>query len=308
MASQPALTLDALEVLDAIDRKGSFAAAATALNRVPSAISYTVQKLEQDLGATLFQKQGRKSVLTNAGRHLVEQGRQLLIAAEGLAASTRQVATGWEPRLRIAQDHILPGDFLIPYIQQLYNLQPALDIEIKQEVLAGTWEALIEDKVDLIVGAVEPPPGHKGIRSIAWTELEMVFAAAPEHPICQQPQPLTDELVQQHRLVAVHDSSENLATINRGILNQNHFIYVPNMAMKVQMQCAGIGVGSLPRQLIARQLATGELVELQLENPLPNSTLHIAWKISNRGQALGWISKQLQQSAANGQTDLNNAG
>ena len=43
------LTLDALIVLDAIDRKGSFAAAAEELHRVPSAITYTVQKLEQGL-------------------------------------------------------------------------------------------------------------------------------------------------------------------------------------------------------------------------------------------------------------------
>ncbi len=48
------ITLDALEVLDAIDRKGSFAAAANELFRVPSAISYTVQKLEQDLDVVLF--------------------------------------------------------------------------------------------------------------------------------------------------------------------------------------------------------------------------------------------------------------
>ncbi len=40
------LSLDALLVLDAIERKGSFAAAAHELHRVPSAITYTVQKLE----------------------------------------------------------------------------------------------------------------------------------------------------------------------------------------------------------------------------------------------------------------------
>ena len=56
------ITLDALEVLDAIDRKGSFAAAANELFRVPSAISYTVQKLEQDLDVVLFRKEiGRAS-------------------------------------------------------------------------------------------------------------------------------------------------------------------------------------------------------------------------------------------------------
>ena len=60
------LSLEALEVIEAIDRKGSYAAAATALNRVPSAVSYTVQKLEQDLDVTLFQKEGRRAVLTTS--------------------------------------------------------------------------------------------------------------------------------------------------------------------------------------------------------------------------------------------------
>ena len=42
-----ALTLEAIRVLDAIDRRGSFAAAADELGKVPSALSYTVQKLEE---------------------------------------------------------------------------------------------------------------------------------------------------------------------------------------------------------------------------------------------------------------------
>ena len=47
------LSLDALQVLDAIERQGSFAAAAEALHRVPSAVTYAVQKLEQDLACLL---------------------------------------------------------------------------------------------------------------------------------------------------------------------------------------------------------------------------------------------------------------
>ena len=53
------LSLDALSVLDTIDRKGSFAAAAEELHRVPSAITYQVQKLEQDLDVLLFDRRGR---------------------------------------------------------------------------------------------------------------------------------------------------------------------------------------------------------------------------------------------------------
>ena len=79
------ITIEALKVLDVIDRRGSYAAAAEELNKVPSALSYVMQKLEEQLDVTLFQKQGRRAVLTPAGRHLLEQGRELLNAIERLA-------------------------------------------------------------------------------------------------------------------------------------------------------------------------------------------------------------------------------
>ncbi|ARN74710.1 LysR substrate-binding domain-containing protein [Oceanicoccus sagamiensis] len=289
------LSLEALEVLDAIERKGSFAAAATHLNRVPSAVSYTVQKLEQDLDISLFQRQGRKSVLTGAGKHLVEQGRQLLLAASDIAASTQQVATGWEPRLRIALDHILPDEYLLPIIEQLYQVQPAINLELSQEVLAGTWEALVEDRVDLIIGAVDAAPNHKGIRSIPWHDTQAVFVASPKHPICQQSQPLTEQQIRQSRSVIVRDSSKNLAPLSRGIHNKKSSIYVPNMAMKIAAHRQGLGVGSLPRHLVKDELANGTLVELKVSHNRPITKNHIAWKISNRGQALKWLVDKLQQ-------------
>ena len=66
------LTLEALEVIDAIDKQGSFAAAADSLFRVQSKVSYTVRKLEEDIGVTLFEKVGRRAVLTPAGKVLLE--------------------------------------------------------------------------------------------------------------------------------------------------------------------------------------------------------------------------------------------
>jgi DNA-binding transcriptional LysR family regulator len=61
------LSLEAIEVLDAIARKGSFAAAAESLFRVPSAVTYTVRKLEDDLGVSLFNRTGHRAELTEAG-------------------------------------------------------------------------------------------------------------------------------------------------------------------------------------------------------------------------------------------------
>ena len=66
-----AITLEALRVLDAIDQKGSFGAAAEALFKVPSALSYTVQKLESDIGVNLFDRSKQRAQLTAAGRLLL---------------------------------------------------------------------------------------------------------------------------------------------------------------------------------------------------------------------------------------------
>ncbi len=74
-----------LEILDAIDRQGSIAAAAEKLHKVPSAVTYSVHKLEQDLWVSLFGKEERRSVMTPAGQLLLSEGRELLAAARRLA-------------------------------------------------------------------------------------------------------------------------------------------------------------------------------------------------------------------------------
>ena len=62
-----AISLDALRILDAIERKGSFGAAAEAMHKVPSALSYTVNKLEADLAVALYDRSGQRAVLTLLG-------------------------------------------------------------------------------------------------------------------------------------------------------------------------------------------------------------------------------------------------
>jgi DNA-binding transcriptional LysR family regulator len=91
MLSSP-ITVEALLVLDAIEYRGSYAAAAEQLNKVPSALSYIVQKLEEQLNVTIFQRQGRRAVLTPAGKHLLAEGRKVLSTINSLAEQTQTIA------------------------------------------------------------------------------------------------------------------------------------------------------------------------------------------------------------------------
>lgn len=70
---QSPITLEALHILDAIDRRGSFASAANELDRAPSSLSYQIQKLEQDLDIMIFDRSGHKANFTDAGKLILEE-------------------------------------------------------------------------------------------------------------------------------------------------------------------------------------------------------------------------------------------
>ncbi|MEH6454451.1 MAG: LysR family transcriptional regulator [Psychromonas sp.] len=146
------ITLDALRVLDAIERKKSFAAAADELFRVPSAISYTVNKLEEDLDLVLFDRSKRKADLTAVGNLIIEQGRLILEATNERTYMTKQSASGWELELCIAIDSILCCKPIYALIVQFQIANPWIDIKITEEVFGGTWNALIAGRSDLSIG------------------------------------------------------------------------------------------------------------------------------------------------------------
>ena len=112
------ISLEALQILDSIERNGSFAGAAAELNKVPSAITYSIRKLEDDLDVLLYDRRGHRAKLTAAGQELLEQGRHLLNAANELEQRVKRTATGWEVELRIVLDGIIRFDYLVPIIQE----------------------------------------------------------------------------------------------------------------------------------------------------------------------------------------------
>lgn len=107
---QSPITLEALHILDAIDRRGSFAAAANELDRAPSSLSYQIQKLEQDLDIIIFDRSGHKAHFTEAGKLILERGRAILQASEKLVNDATLLANGWELDITIAFDAL----FLYP--------------------------------------------------------------------------------------------------------------------------------------------------------------------------------------------------
>ncbi|MBZ2206615.1 LysR substrate-binding domain-containing protein [Massilia soli] len=290
------ISLDALVTVDTIARRGSFAAAAKELFRVPSTISYTVSKLEEDLGVPLFERFGPKVTLTPAGAELLKEGRHLLKAAGDLERRVRRVASGWETEFTIAIDSVLSPAGLIDDISAFYDVADQTRVRLIKEELSGTWEALLDRRADLLVGAAGAGPSGGGYTAEPIGTASFVFVVAPAHPLAAVERALTKADLAQYRAVAVSDSARQLQARTVGLLFGQDTLSVPDMQTKYQYQLAGLGFGFLPEPFVRGDLANGLLVEKQVEESRSAETLYLAWRSGEEGAALKWWRDRLRGS------------
>lgn len=288
------LSLESLEVLDAIERKGSFAAAAHEMGKVPSALTYVVRKLEEDLDVLLFDRRRHRAELTPAGRALLDEGRHLLHAADDLARRVKRLATGWEANLNVAVDDLVNFRALLPVIQDFYAENTATRLRFSKEVLGGTWDALVSNRADLIIGGAYELPTTQGFQVRPLGNMPFVFAIAAHHPLASEEGPLTTTQIARHRIVAVGDTSRNLPARSHGILAGQDVLVVPTMRDKLEAQIRGLGCGWLPAPMAQPHIESGVLQVRETVEVRAPGTFKVAWRTSTRGKALQWWANKLE--------------
>ena len=290
------ISLDALLSLDAIDRRGSFSAAGLELHRVPSTISYTVSKLEQDLGVQVFDRQGPKVVLTRAGEELLKEGRYLLKAAEDLEHRVRRVASGWETEFTIGLDSLYSAASLESDIVAFYQVADRTRLRIARESLAGTWEALLDRRVDLLIAAPGEGPAGGGYVAEQIGTVKFVFVVAPHHPLAKMDKVLSKADLHPYRAISVADSARKMPPRTVGLLFGQDTLTVPDMRSKYALQLAGVGFGFLPEPCVQKSIASGALIVKEVEQPRAEETFSLAWRVGEDGAALTWWLKRMRET------------
>lgn len=282
------ISLDALLILDAIDRLGSFAAAGNELFKVPSTISYTVNKLEQDLDVKLFERLGPKVTITKAGNELLKEGRHLLKAATDLEHRVRRVACGWETELTIGMDSIFSPSALIAEVTEFYKIADLTRLKFSQEALSGTWEALLDRRVDLLIGAAGEGPSGGGYNTYLIGHIEFVFVVAPQHPLANIETPITKSDLANHLAISVSDSVRKLPPRTVGLLFGQNTLALPDMQTKYDYQLAGVGFGFLPEPMVRNAISKGLLIVKVVEEPRKPEPIYMAWRSEEVGAGLTW--------------------
>ena len=303
------LTPDALAMMDAIARTGSFAAAARELGKVPSALTYNVRQLEDALDVLLFDRSSRQARLTAAGEELLNEGRRLLQQMDAVAHRVKRVATGWETELTIAVDGVMSRLTVFELCEAFYALNPpsgpGTRLRLRSEVMVGTWEALTSGQADLAIGCGADSAVHSDIQSLPLGEMQFVFAVAPHHPLARGSKPLSDAELLRHRAVAVADTAQRATPMTVNLLPGQDVFTVGSVPAKIEAQLRGLGCGFQPEPLVREHIRAGRLVVREIQRRRPAVRFCYAWRNPQNddgrqaplGQALSWWLQQLARPA-----------
>lgn len=256
----PRITLEQWAALVAVVEEGSFAKAAELLNKSQSAISYSIARLDEQLPTPALQQQGRRATLTEAGEVLYRRAKQLLQHANELEQTAKCMAEGWASELTLAVESIVPMEKVLRAVSMFAEQAPQTRVVLLETTLSGTDEALYERKADMAICARLPT----GFLANQIGEVGMVPVAHRSHPLSKSAHQLNEVDLKGNRQIVIRDSGER-RNQDAGWLEAEQRLTVSHFSTAIKALEQGLGFCFVPRSFIQRQLESGELVELVLE-------------------------------------------
>ncbi len=256
----------------------SFARAAETLHVSPAAISFQIKQLEDMAGFALFERTGKKAVLTDAGQSLLGYARivlQALTDADQSLMSLRGVVGG-----RVTLGAVSTAKYIVPHVLARFQADyPGITINLKFGNRQAIAQALERGEIDLAV--MGQPDGDSDVQATAFAAHPSVIIAAPDHRLLAAASLRMADLAGE-RLITREDGSGTRRLMERACLAAG---VAPRIGMTTdsnetvkQAVMAGMGIAVISRHTIGLELALG-LVRLL---PVQDFPVMRAWFVVRR--------------------------
>ena len=285
----------------AVAETGSFSAAARRLNRKQSAVSYAVANLERQLGVSLFERvDGQGPATTEVGRLLLREMEAVVRRSDEIKNQARAAAAGSENELAIVIDSLYSVRAFAAQLEGFAEQFPTVVLRVDIESMGAVQTRILDGNFALgIAGSFPYLPA--GLIGDAIGEVVRIPVAAPGHPLARGAPgggPLPSRMLLDHIQVVVSDRSE----LTRG---RDFAVYtgrtwrVADLSTKHEMLLAGLGWGYMPEHLVAEDLTSGALREVQVEGLRERNNVAML-VIRRRDRVLGpaghWVLAQLMRT------------
>jgi DNA-binding transcriptional LysR family regulator len=284
---------ETIRVIRTIAKHNNLSSAAQELNRVPSALSYTVRKLEQMLGVRLFSRHGRSIMLTPAGQYFIDHGKSILDEFDALKRNTLLVHEGIERELSVAVNNLAPQSAVVEFAAAFAQAFPATRLNLAIEVYNGCWEALYEGRADLVIAAPHAVPDSDGILSKIIGNVDWDFVVGNGHPLARVTTAMKNSELRQYAAVCIKDTAVNWVPQQAWLLDGQKPLFVPDYAMAMELIARNVGIGYLPHHLCQSRLDSGRLIKKPMQEHKHPTRLFIAHRDQGIGRARQWCIEYL---------------
>ena len=257
-------------------RRGSFTRAATELHLSQSAVSHSMKALENDVGCRLFDRLGKKVLLTQAGEQLLQHADKILREMAAARESISLLGKWGRTRLRVgasttACQYILPG-----VLREFQKQYPQANVIVEPSDTPKAMDLLRANVIDLALTL--EPKADPGFEFLPLFTDELHFVLAASHSWAQAGRVAREEIPKQHyilykkssvtsRLVEQYFREEDM------VLNQ--VMELGSMEAIKEMVKLGLGISILAPWIARKELEAGELAAL----PLGKRKLKRTWGI-----------------------------
>ncbi|MFK3660417.1 DNA-binding transcriptional regulator YeiE [Scandinavium sp. NPDC088450] len=273
------ITLRQLEVFAEVLKSGSTTQASQMLALSQSAVSAALTDLEGQLGVQLFDRFGKRLVVNEHGRLLYPRA----LATLEQATEIEQLFREDNGAIRVFASSTI-GNYILPEVIARYRRDfPALPLELSVGNSQDVINAVSDFRVD--IGLIEGPCHSADIIAEPWLEDELVVFAAPGSSLLEGEVTLA-------RLAAAQWILREKGSGTRELVDYLLLSHLPEFRLGMELGNSeaikhavrhGLGISCLSRRVIAEQLDSGTLVEVQV--PLPRLT-RMLWRIHHRQKHL----------------------
>jgi DNA-binding transcriptional LysR family regulator len=297
MALPDSLTLDQLRLFVSVADDGSFSAAARRYKRAQSAVSYGIANLENNLNLELFDRSGRKPVLTPTGESLIQDARKILESVHALRTKATAIDEGLELEVSLVATAICPTYILIDLAQAFQEKYPSVPLRIQTEVMEDVAKQVIMGTSQIgIIGPVKIE--DDSIHRTFVTDISMIPVISSKHALAKKRKPIPDATMMDEVQIVIGHKSSNKNKSSLNIMSRKTW-RVADATTKLKLIEAGLGWGYLPLDIIQDSLKNKTLSKLHLESrgssPMNASLSCIMSHKHPPGPATRWVAQKLQE-------------
>lgn len=284
------MTLDQLEAFHAVATRGGFTAASAFLHKSQPAISKLIQNLESELGLALFDRASYRAALTDAGRLFLERAANVLESSDALRRFGQALGGAAEPVVRLVLEAVTPLAGVTAALRDVEQRFPWVRYELRTERLTGALEALRDRSADLVITTLH------GVEAAAmvtqpFASVRIIPVVHRDHALASHRGPVPTALLREVPQVVLRDSARGELTQTLNVLDAGLRWTVTDVSAKLEIIEAGLGWGGLPEHIVARPIAAGALVALDVRE------FHVRsldlFTIRRRDDALGPVGQAL---------------